>query len=210
MLNGSTTTPKKGGLIGDPERVFDRRLFTAETQRTQRLLFYCFPLRGRKTIITNLMGYTHLNPIYVIYTQLLSYLSLWRRSFLFWPLSRKENIFSLPPGRRPYGLEAANSASRAKRAVENILSLIRIAKLGPSRHAGRFMGSIKHMVMTDNFRVPIRATPCSVGWRSIGFCFPKGKRGRQVAQNRSLSAQVLCLFVIFAIFPSWGFNFFDK
>jgi len=140
----STTTPKKGGLDDDPERVFDRKLFTAEARRARRLLFYCFPLRGRKTIITSLMGYNHLSPIYVIilfkkmflgscmvmrlifrgfsianrktaiantiYTQLLSYLSLWRRSFLFCPLSRKEKTFSLPPGRRTYRPEAANFA----------------------------------------------------------------------------------------------------
>jgi hypothetical protein len=36
----------------------------------------------------------------------------------------------------------ALSASLAKRAVKNILSLTRIAKLGPSRHAGRFKGLI--------------------------------------------------------------------
>jgi hypothetical protein len=39
---------------------------------------------------------------------------------------------------------SANSASRAKWAVKNILSLTRIAKLGPSRHTGRFKGLIKY------------------------------------------------------------------
>jgi hypothetical protein len=35
----STTTPKKGGLKFDPERVFNYLYFTAETRRTQSLLF---------------------------------------------------------------------------------------------------------------------------------------------------------------------------
>ena len=39
---------------------------------------------------------------------------------------------------------SAHSASRAKRAVKNILSLTRIAKLGPSRLAGRFKGLINN------------------------------------------------------------------
>ena len=40
--------------INRNERIFHRILLTAETRRTQRLLFYCFPLRGRKTITTSL------------------------------------------------------------------------------------------------------------------------------------------------------------
>ena len=34
--------PSKGWFNGDPKRVFDKALFTAETQRTQSLLFYLF------------------------------------------------------------------------------------------------------------------------------------------------------------------------
>jgi len=38
----STITSKKGGLNGDPKRVFDKALFTAETRRTQSLVFDLF------------------------------------------------------------------------------------------------------------------------------------------------------------------------
>jgi len=38
---------------------------------------------------------TILSKFTLLYAQLLSYLSLWRRYFLFWPLSRKEKIFLL-------------------------------------------------------------------------------------------------------------------
>ena len=47
----------------------------------------------------------------------------------------------LSPEKKKYS-PFANSASQVKRAVKNILSLDRKAKLGPSRVAGRFKGLI--------------------------------------------------------------------
>jgi len=41
----STTTPKKGGLNGDPERVFDKTILTAEPQRSQSFWFFFFAFR---------------------------------------------------------------------------------------------------------------------------------------------------------------------
>ena len=55
----------------------------------------CFPLRGRKT--NNNMPSPKKNVVHQC-----SYVRCHHavRSFLFWPLTRKENIYSLPPGRR--------------------------------------------------------------------------------------------------------------
>ena len=51
----STTTPRRGGLNGDPKRVFEKALFTAETRRTQSLVFVLFsfdPAEKRGTFRT--------------------------------------------------------------------------------------------------------------------------------------------------------------
>jgi len=53
------------------------------------------------------------------------------RSFLFWPLTRKENIFSLCE------LCVSSEAGGEKHSLT-----YRIAKLAPSRPAGRFKGLI--------------------------------------------------------------------
>ena len=46
----STTTPKKGGLNGDPERVFNpvKNGLTAETLRTQRVFFDLFSFERKE------------------------------------------------------------------------------------------------------------------------------------------------------------------
>jgi len=52
----STTTRKTGGLILILKGSI---VFTAEPQRTLSLFFYCFPLRGRKTITASLTATSH-------------------------------------------------------------------------------------------------------------------------------------------------------
>jgi hypothetical protein len=44
----STTTPKKGGLNGDPERVFDKTILTAEARRTRSLFFDLFSFERKE------------------------------------------------------------------------------------------------------------------------------------------------------------------
>jgi hypothetical protein len=44
----STITPKKGGLNGDPERVFEKIILTAEPQRTQSLFFDLFSFQRKE------------------------------------------------------------------------------------------------------------------------------------------------------------------
>jgi len=46
--NRPTTTPKKGGLKFDPERVFLSILFTAETQSTLSLLLFLFSFERKE------------------------------------------------------------------------------------------------------------------------------------------------------------------
>jgi len=68
------------------------------------------------------MEYNHFNPNLLYYIP--SYCLIYHYSvdLFFSGLSAEKKIFVL----------SANSASRAKRAVKNILALTRIAKLGPS------------------------------------------------------------------------------
>jgi len=42
QIESATTAPKKGGLNGDLERVFDKTIITAEPRRTQSLFFNLF------------------------------------------------------------------------------------------------------------------------------------------------------------------------
>jgi hypothetical protein len=115
------TTPLRGGLNGDPKRVHEKTILTAETLRTQSLLFNLFSFERKENKPQALR----------LHRMLIKACFYWRchhlhchqtvRSFLFWPLTRKEKIFV-----------SANSASRAKRAVKTIHAITRIAKLGPS------------------------------------------------------------------------------
>jgi len=44
----STATPKKGGLNGDPERVFGKTIPTAEPRRTQSLFIDLFSFERKE------------------------------------------------------------------------------------------------------------------------------------------------------------------
>ena len=115
MSEQSTTTPKRGGLI---LTLKGSLVFTAEPQRTLREMFFSFPLRGRKAKILSptghdgtLVGDRYLPMMLVHHSN--------AECFSFAVLSTAKEKFS-------------HFASLAKRAVRNILSLTRIAKLGPS------------------------------------------------------------------------------
>ena len=92
----------------------------------------CFPLRGRKT------NNNRPNPAQSFYSKACScvhsyYLDRYHAIGLFFSGLSTEKKTYFP---------SAHSASRAKRAVKNILSLTRIAKLGSSRLASSFKGLI--------------------------------------------------------------------
>ena len=93
----STTTPKKGGLNGDPKRVLDKTMLTAETQRTQSLLFDLFSFERKENRYQQaLRRYSHsIHNCVISMTRYYLHCHHAVRSFLFWPLSRKENIYSL-------------------------------------------------------------------------------------------------------------------
>jgi len=114
----STTTPKRGGLI---LTLKGSAVFTAEPQRTLKEMFFSFPLRGRKAKILSptghdgtLVGDRYLPMMLVHHSN--------AECFSFAVLSTAKEKSS----------HSASFASLAKRAVRNILSLTRIAKLGPS------------------------------------------------------------------------------
>ena len=114
----STTTRKTVGLI---LTLKGSAIFTAEPQRTLREIFFSFPLRGRKAKILSPTGHDGI----IIQGQI--------------PVHDAGStlngcMFSLccPLNSKGKSIHSANFATRAKRAVKNILSLTSIAKLGPS------------------------------------------------------------------------------
>ena len=92
----SITTPKKGGLMVTLKGSLTKQSSPQSHGERKVYSLICFPLRGRKTNNNKPYGNTDLlfKSVFLC-AQRLSWLPSRCRSFLFWPLSRKENIFSL-------------------------------------------------------------------------------------------------------------------
>ena len=112
-----TTTPKKGSLKFDTERVSDYLSFTAKTPRTQS--FFSFLFTGERKGNKNQKPYGRI-------TILLEYMLVIALPWFF--VSSKRNSFSFLPSqqKRKY-VFSANFAALAKRAVKNMLSFSCIA-----------------------------------------------------------------------------------
>jgi len=96
-------------------------IFTAEPQRTLREIFFSFPLRGRKAKILSPTGHDGI----ISRDRYLSMILVQHSTAVCFPFA----VLSTAKGK---SIHSANFATRAKRAVKNILSLTSIAKLEPS------------------------------------------------------------------------------